>query len=64
MEVVLYSHVLSLEEGGIDSIQMVQSENVMQGRMLKAQPKRFASGDTSMSPSQRRSGQICPILPC
>lgn len=52
MEVVLYSHLLSLEEGGINSICMVQSENVMQGRMLKAQPNCSASQDTSMTLSQ------------
>lgn len=64
MAVVLYSHLLSLEEGGINFIRMVQRENVMQGRMLIAQPNCSASQDTSMSPSQRRSGQTCPILPC
>lgn len=64
MEVVLYSRLLSLEEGGINSTRMVQSETVMQGRMLKAQPNCSASRETSVSPSQRRSGQICPILPC
>lgn len=52
MEVVLYSHLLSLGERGINSKCMVQSENVMQGRILKAQPNCSASQDTSMSPSQ------------
>lgn len=51
MEVVLYSHLLSLEEGGINFIYTVQSENVMQGRMLIAQPNCSASQDTSMCPS-------------
>lgn len=51
MEVVLYSRLLSLEEGGINFIYTVQSENVMQGRMLIAQPNCSASQDTSMCPS-------------
>lgn len=62
MEVVLYSHLLSLEEGGINSICMVQSENVMQGRMLKAQPNCSASRDTSMTPSEDQ-GKSAPFFP-
>ena len=43
---------------------LVQSENDMQGKMLKAQPNCSASQDTSSAPRSEDRAKSAPILPC